>query len=134
MNRLTSFFHTHFASETLTPGTRLIALGLLILQAPLVILSILLFFLLPLTFPGLIFYYCYWRMYQQTISRAAARAAWVGTILYAAFLWILSLTIGGEFNLYAFLPFAAISSIALIAWIDLRDQDAAELEESLIIS
>lgn len=29
MNRLNTYFHTHFASETLTPGTRLIALDFL---------------------------------------------------------------------------------------------------------
>ncbi len=132
MNRLFTFFQRHFASATLTPGTRLIALGLIVLQAPLAILTALLFFLLPITFPILILYYCYWQMYRQKISRAAARAAWVATAMYHSFLWALVLLVSGEFHFFVFLPFALTVATALIAWADLRDKDDLEIAESIL--
>ena len=134
MRRLQAL-HRRLHSEEIGSGARIMAWIFALINIPGFILALATFWLWPITIPGMILFFNYWRSGFNRMTYSQTEALWIWTIVYNLFLLItgsLVLAIdGGSWEIWpALLPSlfgTAMAGIALRALRDHQDSPTSDL-------
>ncbi|MEZ4771745.1 MAG: hypothetical protein R3D00_01100 [Bacteroidia bacterium] len=112
-----------FATEELTPSTRLIAMIFALINLPLAIPALIYPIGWVIGAPGLFLLYYYFRIWADKISRNNAQVVWVGTVMYNLALMI-GFGISTEMRAWPVMLFQAFAiGVSLIAYRDLNERE-----------
>ena len=108
--------------RNLTPTNRLIALIFFLINLPTLAMTIAFPPSIIISFPGMILFYFYWKIYFRDVNIETAEAVWNWTIFYNLLLMVGFILIGGGFNAFPALLFQAFAiGMASVAIRDLKD-------------
>lgn len=119
--------HERFATEELTPGTRIIAMAFALINIPLAIMGLLHPIGWVIGAPGYVLFINYFRIWFDKVSSNTAKTVWISTALYNLAL-IIGFGITTEFRGWPIMLGQAFAiGLSLIAYRGLTEKDEEEI-------